>query len=94
MTFKIQALKFFWFFLWFLIVSFSDQGLVKAIGVSNFEPAHLDDLLQHCTVVPALNQCEFHPDFCPQSVLDACKKHGVLFQVILNLWLLFITQFY
>lgn len=37
------------------------EGKVRAIGVSNFQPAHLDRLLQTAEVVPAVNQVELHP---------------------------------
>ncbi len=37
------------------------DGLVRAIGVSNFEPAHLHRLLDATDVVPAVNQVELHP---------------------------------
>ena len=39
------------------------DGRVRAIGVSNFMPAHLDALLKQATVVPAVNQVEVHPYF-------------------------------
>jgi 2,5-diketo-D-gluconate reductase A len=38
-----------------------EQGRVKAIGVSNFHPEHLDTLLKQATVVPMVNQVELHP---------------------------------
>jgi len=37
------------------------EGKVRAIGVSNFQPAHLDQLLETAEVVPAVNQIELHP---------------------------------
>ncbi|MFJ5860127.1 aldo/keto reductase [Pseudarthrobacter sp. NPDC092439] len=37
------------------------EGRVRAIGVSNFQPGHLDRLLQTAEVVPAVNQVELHP---------------------------------
>ncbi|VXB23619.1 Uncharacterized oxidoreductase MSMEG_2408/MSMEI_2347 [Arthrobacter sp. 9V] len=37
------------------------EGKVRAIGVSNFQPAHLDELMQKAEVVPAVNQIELHP---------------------------------
>ncbi|WP_315913699.1 aldo/keto reductase [Arthrobacter sp. lap29] len=37
------------------------EGRVRAIGVSNFEPEHLEQLLDSCEVVPAVNQIELHP---------------------------------
>ena len=41
------------------------QGKIKAIGVSNFQPDRLMDLVMHHEVAPALNQIETHP-FCQQ----------------------------
>ena len=37
------------------------EGRVRAIGVSNFQPDHLDRLLENADVVPAVNQIELHP---------------------------------
>jgi diketogulonate reductase-like aldo/keto reductase len=37
------------------------EGKVRAIGVCNFQPAHLDRLLETAEVVPAVNQIELHP---------------------------------
>jgi 2,5-diketo-D-gluconate reductase A len=37
------------------------EGKVRAIGVSNFQPAHLDRLMQTAEVTPAVNQIELHP---------------------------------
>ncbi|WP_457962517.1 aldo/keto reductase [Arthrobacter sp. D1-29] len=37
------------------------EGKVRAIGVCNFQPAHLDRLLDSAEVVPAVNQIELHP---------------------------------
>jgi 2,5-diketo-D-gluconate reductase A len=37
------------------------EGRVRAIGVSNFQPAHLERLLETAEVVPAVNQIELHP---------------------------------
>jgi diketogulonate reductase-like aldo/keto reductase len=57
-----------------------NEGLVRAIGISNFQPNHLDELMEYANVHPAVNQCEFHPAYCPQDVLESCKNHGILFQ--------------
>jgi diketogulonate reductase-like aldo/keto reductase len=54
------------------------EGRVRAIGVSNFQPAHLQRLLDETSVVPALNQIELHP-LLPQSELRAFHaEHGIL----------------
>jgi 2,5-diketo-D-gluconate reductase A len=56
------------------------DGKVRAIGVSNFMPDHLDRLLQETTVVPAVNQIEVHPYYRQPLVLDADASHGIVTQ--------------
>jgi 2,5-diketo-D-gluconate reductase A len=56
------------------------DGKVRAIGVSNVMPDHLDRLLAATTVVPAVNQVEVHPYFRQPDVLAANAKHGILTQ--------------
>ncbi|MCZ2262062.1 aldo/keto reductase [Isoptericola sp. QY 916] len=56
------------------------DGKVRAIGVSNFMPEHLDRLLAETSVVPAVNQVEVHPYFRQPDVLAANAKHGILTQ--------------
>jgi diketogulonate reductase-like aldo/keto reductase len=53
---------------------------VRAIGVSNFMPHHLDRLLERTEVVPALNQIELHPYFTQPDVQAADRAHGILDQ--------------
>ncbi|KAL7699918.1 prostaglandin f synthase [Lotmaria passim] len=50
---------------------------VRAIGVSNFEPHHLEDLLANCTVPPMVNQVEMHPLFQQATVREFCAKHNI-----------------
>ena len=63
---------------WQVFEDFLATGRVKGIGVSNFEPAHLDTLLAESSVVPALNQVELHPSFQQQTVRDYNTAHGIL----------------
>ncbi|MFJ3804320.1 aldo/keto reductase [Streptomyces sp. NPDC090088] len=56
------------------------QGQVRAIGVSNFMPNHLADLMQRTTVVPAVNQIELHPYFTQPPVQKTDTDHGILTQ--------------
>ena len=56
------------------------DGKVRAIGVSNFMPEHLDALLKQATVVPAVNQVEVHPYFAQPAVQAADTAHGILTQ--------------
>jgi diketogulonate reductase-like aldo/keto reductase len=55
-------------------------GKVRAIGVSNFMPDHLERLLAASTVIPAVNQVELHPYFRQPDVLAASTAHGILTQ--------------
>ena len=56
------------------------DGKVGAIGVSNFMPDHLEQLLVATTVVPAVNQVEVHPYFRQPDVIAADTTHGILTQ--------------
>src|SRR3954466_15116569 len=56
------------------------DGRVRAIGVSNFMPDHLQRLLAQASVVPAVNQIEFHPYFQQTALLRLHAEHGILTQ--------------
>jgi diketogulonate reductase-like aldo/keto reductase len=56
------------------------DGKVRAIGVSNFMPDHLEALLKQATVIPAVNQVEVHPYFAQPAVQAADAAHGVITQ--------------
>ena len=56
------------------------DGKVRAIGVSNFMPSHLTQLLDATTIVPAVNQIEVHPYFQQRDVLAADAEHGIVSQ--------------
>ena len=56
------------------------EGKVRAIGVSNFMPHHLKQLLAATDIVPALNQVELHPYFIQRDVQEADAEHGILTQ--------------
>jgi 2,5-diketo-D-gluconate reductase A len=54
------------------------NGLVRNIGVSNFQPAHLERLMLNSDVKPTINQVERHPFFQQAEVRTANAKHHVL----------------
>ena len=56
------------------------DGKIRAIGISNFMPDHLEQLLAETTVVPAINQIELHPYFQQKDVQALHTKHGILTQ--------------
>lgn len=53
------------------------EGRVKAIGVSNFQIHHLQDLLADAEIKPVINQVEFHPYLSQQPVREFCKEHDI-----------------
>lgn len=54
------------------------DGLVRAIGVSNFLPHHLMNLFQTANEIPMVDQLEYHPGYTQQAAVDFCKKHHIL----------------
>ncbi|SFE03046.1 Aldo/keto reductase [Actinacidiphila alni] len=62
---------------WRALEKIAADGRARAIGVSNFQPAHLRRVLAEGSVVPAVNQIELHPNF-PQAELRALHaEHGI-----------------
>jgi diketogulonate reductase-like aldo/keto reductase len=53
------------------------EGLVRAIGVSNFQPDRLMDLIIHHEVVPAVNQIEIHPFYQQTESIEFMKKYNI-----------------
>lgn len=59
---------------WKAFIRLRDEGRIRSIGVSNFQPAHLDRLVKETGVVPVVNQIELHPDFAQRDVVAANTK--------------------
>ena len=53
------------------------DGRVRSIGVSNFHVHHLESLLKETTVIPVINQIEFHPHLTQEEVRAYCKDKGI-----------------
>ena len=62
---------------WKALIEIYRSGRVRAIGVSNFQPHHLDRLAAETTVVPAANQIEIHPYFAQDDVRAFDREHGI-----------------
>ncbi|WCR12600.1 aldo/keto reductase [Paracoccus stylophorae] len=56
------------------------DGRVRAIGISNFMPDHMDRFLAETTVVPGVNQIEVHPYFQQPELQRLNARHGILTQ--------------
>lgn len=57
-----------------------DEGRVRAIGVSNFMPEHIEELAAGANHLPVINQVELHPGWQQRDVQETCRKHGIAVQ--------------
>lgn len=55
-----------------------DEGRIKSIGVSNFQPKHLQKLIKETGVVPVVNQIELHPDFAQTDLVGFNRSQGIV----------------
>jgi len=62
---------------WNVLEEFAKEGRARSIGVSNFQPAHLDRLAAESATVPAVNQIEVHPYFANEEVREYGQRHGI-----------------
>ena len=56
------------------------DGKIRAIGVSNFLPSHLESLKARSTVKPMVNQIEFHPGYIQSERVNYCRTEGITLQ--------------
>ncbi len=63
---------------WRALIEARERGLVRAIGVCNFLPEHLERLEAETGVMPEVNQIELHPYFPQADTLAYDREHGVL----------------
>lgn len=64
---------------WKALEKLYKEGMVRAIGVSNFMKRHLIELLEHSEILPAINQIELHPFnyWYFKEIVDICKLNGI-----------------
>ncbi|XP_053133594.1 glyoxal reductase-like isoform X2 [Hemicordylus capensis] len=70
---------------WQALERLHEAGKLRAIGVSNYTVRHLQELLAHCRVVPAVLQVEFHPELAQSALLDFCRQKGIHLQAYSSL---------
>ncbi|OIK16005.1 glyoxal reductase [Bacillus sp. MUM 116] len=62
---------------WRALETLYKQGRVKAIGVSNFQTHHLEDLMKDAEIKPMVNQVEYHPRLTQKTLQEFCRDHDI-----------------
>ena len=62
---------------WLELEKIYKSGKAKAIGISNFNEHHIEDIKKVWSVVPALNQIELHPRLTQKPLLKFCRDSGI-----------------
>jgi methylglyoxal/glyoxal reductase len=65
---------------WRALETLYKEGRIKAIGVSNFQVHHLQDLMKDAEIKPMVNQVEYHPRLTQQEVKTFCDNNGIQFE--------------
>lgn len=65
---------------WRAMEELYQEGKIRAIGLSNFLPHHIENILEDCTVRPAVDQIEYHPGYSQEAVVQYCKERDILVQ--------------
>lgn len=56
------------------------EGKVKAIGVSNFLPRHIEEMLPFIDIKPMVNQIEYHPSCLKEETVEYCRKNDIIIE--------------
>jgi diketogulonate reductase-like aldo/keto reductase len=63
---------------WRAFIELRDEGLIRAIGVSNFQPAHLERIIAATGETPAINQVELHPYLQQHGLRHEHEQLGIV----------------
>lgn len=65
---------------WRAMEELYEEGKIRALGLSNFLPHHIEPLLSTAKVMPMVNQLEIHPGYTQEAATNYCKSHEILVQ--------------
>ncbi len=63
---------------WKVLEELYKEGKVKAIGISNFNIHHIEDIKIGCEIMPMVNEVECHPLLQQKELREYCKKNGIV----------------
>jgi 2,5-diketo-D-gluconate reductase A len=62
---------------WRGLIEAQKKGYVRSIGVSNFQPEHLEAIISGTGIIPAVNQIETHPHFQQRAIRETLTYYGI-----------------
>ena len=62
---------------WKALEKLKKDGICRSIGVSNFSPRHLDEILEICEFIPTVNQIEMNPFLAQKSISEYCRVKNI-----------------
>ena len=65
---------------WHAMEELYEEGRIRAIGVSNFLPHHLEVILEDARIKPMVNQLELHVGYLQMAAVNYCREHDILVQ--------------
>lgn len=65
---------------WLEMIEMQKDGLARSIGVSNFTPSLMNELIEQSNVIPAVNQVEFHTFLYQKDLVDYCAERDILLE--------------
>lgn len=63
---------------WRALEDLYEANKVRAIGLSNFKPHHIEALMKHAQIAPMVNQIEFYPGRMQAETLEYCLEHDIV----------------
>lgn len=63
---------------WRAMLRLKNEGVIKSLGVSNFLPQHIDELMTTTDSLPEVNQIEMHPGLNQTETVEYCKSKGIV----------------
>lgn len=62
---------------WKAMEEIYESGKVRAIGISNFSPEHIQPILDNCKIVPMVDQISYHIGNRQEHIVAKCKEHNI-----------------
>jgi diketogulonate reductase-like aldo/keto reductase len=65
---------------WHAMEELYKAGKIRGLGLSNFLPHHLENILEHAKVEPLVDQLEIHPGYTQEAAVHYCREHDIRVQ--------------